>query len=299
MTTLCEDRILPFQLEGNAVRGRLVRLGPSIDTILHQHNYPPVVGNLLAEATAMAAALGTSLKFDGIFTLQARGEGPVSMIVADVTSDGAIRACAQYDEAALATAKPEESLLGHGTVVFTVDHNLSKERYQGVVALEGNSLTQAFQTYFRQSEQIPTGLMSVARRDEAGHWSAACLMMQRMPHEGGVDAPTDTSQEEDWHRAMMLMQTCTAEELTDAGLPSEQLLYRLFHQEGVRAYDPLDVRHECRCSRERIAALLAGMPKEDVDHMIVDGKATVTCQFCSKSYVFDQEALALLPKAQG
>lgn len=291
MTLLVQDRILPFQLEGNAVRGRLVRLGTSINVILKQHDYPASVGHLLAETTAMAAALGTSLKFDGIFTLQARGDGAVSMLVADVTSDGALRACAQYDAQRL---QGEGALLGKGTVVFTVDHNLSKERYQGVVALEGDSLTEAFQTYFRQSEQIPTGILAAASRDEAGQWSAACLLLQRMPHEGGVDAPTDTAQEEDWHRAMMLMQTCTEKELLDASLPPEELLFRLFHQEGVRAFEALEVRHECRCSRERIAALLAGMPKEDVAHMVVDGHASVTCQFCSKSYVFTADEVAVL-----
>ena len=119
-------------------------------------------------------------------------------------------------------------------------------------------------------------------------------MVQRMPREGGVDAPTDTSQEDDWQRAMMLMQTCTPAELTDGSLASEDLLYRLFHQEGVHVFDALDVRHECRCSQDRIATLLSGMPPEDVQHMLVDGRATVTCQFCGKAYVFTEDEIAKL-----
>lgn len=291
--SLSIDCILPFQLENNGVRGRLVRLGQTIDTLLGLHQYPPAVAHLLAETTALAAALGTSLKFDGIFTVQVSNDGPVNLLVADVTSDGAVRACARFDEARLA-AMPEATL-GKGTVVLTVDHNLSKDRYQGVVALEeGESLSQAFQTYFRQSEQIPTALMAVAERDASGRWSAACLMMQRMPGEGGINLPDDTSQEEDWHRAMMLMRTCTPVELLDGTLPAQDLLFRLFHEEGVRVFDTVPVRHECRCSRERIATLLSGMPPEDVQEMIVDDAATVTCQFCSQSYSFTRAEVEAL-----
>lgn len=286
------DRLIPFQIESSLLRGRIVRLDASINTILHQHDYPEAVAVLLAEAAAMAAVLATALKFDGIFTVQAKSEGPVTLLVADVTSDGAVRAYAQYDAAALASHKG--ALLGAGQLVFTVDQIASDERYQGIVALEGDNLTAAFQTYFRQSEQIPTGLLAAAARDAAGHWHAGCLMLQRMPAEGGIEAPTDSASPDDWQTAMALMQTCTPEELTNPALDLEDLLFRLFHEEGVRIFDARRLRHECRCSRERIATLLQGMPKEDVEHIVVDDVARVTCQFCSKTYEFTGQDIAVL-----
>lgn len=296
-----EDLVLPFQLETSAIRGRLVRLDSSIDTILRQHDYPEPVARLLAETAAVAAALGSSLKLDGVFTLQSKSDGPVGLVVADVTSDGAVRAYSQFAPETIAQDASAKALLGKGYLVFTVDQNLGGERYQGVVQLEGESLTEAFQTYFRQSEQIPTGLMAAARRDEKGQWHAACLMLQRMPREGGENAPADTSIEDDWLRTMALMQTCTPAELTDPALGPETLLFRLFHEEGVRVYDAKSLRHECRCSRERIGSLLSTMSEDDVQHMVQDdGQITVNCQFCARSYAFDlQQIEALRAQATG
>lgn len=293
MTLPAPDRILPFQLESLAARGRFVRLGQTLQTILTQHAYPPAVCHLLAEACAMAAALGTTLKFDGIFTLQVRTDGPIGLLVADVTSAGGMRAYAQYDAERLQAG--EAAVLGKGTVVMTVDHNLGQDRYQGVVALEDGDLGKAFQTYFRQSEQIPTGLMAAAQREASGLWSAACLLVQRMPSEGGSVA-TET-QEEDWPRVMTLMQTCTAGELLDTSLSEEDLLYRLFHEEGVRVFDEQTLHHVCRCSRERIEALLSGLPEADIKDMIENGKIVVTCQFCGKSQSFTQEEAFALREA--
>jgi len=270
-----------------------VRLSTSIDTILRQHDYPVAVCQLLAEATAMTAALGTALKFDGVFTLQTRTDGPVQRLVVDVTSDGAVRACAQYEKDKIAQAGVT-GLLGTGQLVFTVDQRASTERYQGVVQLDGEGLAAAFQLYFKQSEQIPTGLITAAYQDDTGVWQAACLMIQRMPQEGGLhrDVPDDTSVEDDWHRVMTLMQTCTQSELVDPSLPPEDLLFRLFHEEGVRVYDVLPLRHECRCSSDKIKDILKGMPATEIDAMVQDdGKITVTCQFCNQGYAFDPAAL--------
>ncbi len=282
-----EDIILPFQLEGSVLRGRLVRLGPAIDAMIGRHAYPPSVARLLAETVAVTAALASALKLDGVFTLQAKSDGPVSMLVADATGDGALRACAQFDAERLA----ETPLLGAGTLVFTVDQSASHERYQGIVKLEGESLAEALQTYFRRSEQIPTGLMVAARQDAAGAWRAGCLMIQRMPREGGHAPLADTSVEDDWLRCMALMQSCTPEELTDKALLPEGLLYRLFHEEGVRVYDKKNLRDECRCSRERLQGILSQMPAGEVRSMAKDGKIEAACQFCGRTYVFSEEEI--------
>ena len=288
------DSLLPFQLEKSVIRGRVVRLSKALDGIFERHNYPDSVASILAEAVTMAAALGSALKFDGVFTIQTQTDGPVSRLVVDVTSDGAIRACATYDKASLGNLEGS-ALLGQGHLIFTVDQKIEKERYQGVVALEGEDLSEAFQLYFKKSEQIPTGLMSAVKKDENGHWQAACLMVQRMPRYGGeeVEAPQeDTAMEDDWLRVMSLMQTCTDHELLDPALPLDDLLFRLFHEETVRIYDLIAFRDECRCSRDKIGGFLQSMSVQDKKDMVDDaGQVVVTCQFCSSVYNFDPDSI--------
>ena len=288
------DSVLPLQLEKSSFRGRLVRLGPVLDTIINQHAHPMPVARLLGETTVIAAALGTSLKFDGVFTLQVKSEGVVRMLVADVTSDGSVRAYAQYD--ATRVAEEGGALLGEGYLAFTVDQAETDERYQGIVKLQGDSLAEAVQHYFRQSEQIPTGIMAAVRQDAKGHWHGGGLMLQRMPREGGLVA-ADTSVEDDWHRAMILMQSCTLEELTDPALEGETLLYRLFHEDGVRVFEAKALRHQCRCSRERVAGILGSLPRGEIEELAVDGIVSVTCEFCNSRYDFDEPQIAALHEA--
>ena len=287
--------MLPFQLEKSSFRGRNVRLGAVLDTIINQHAYPAPVGRLLGETMVIAAMLGTSLKFDGVFTLQVKSDGIVRLLVADVTSEGNVRAYAQYD-----AARVEEGgvLLGEGYLAFTVDQAETDEHYQGIVKLEGDSLAEAVQHYFRQSEQIPTGILAAASQDAEGHWYGGGLMLQRMPREGGIVA-ADTSVEDDWHRAMILMQSCTVEELADPGLDGETLLYRLFHEEGVRVYEAKVLQHKCRCSRERVAAMLRSLPRQEIEALAVDGIVSVTCEFCSSKYDFDEPQSAALHEVDG
>ena len=277
--------VLPFQIEGNQLRGRLVRLSGTLDIILAQHNYPAAVGQLLAEAMVIAAALGNTLKYDGLFTLQVKSDGPVSLLVADVQSDGGIRAYARYDADRLAAANGK--LLGSGYLAFTVDQPLRADRYQGIVELQGDGLAVAVQHYFRQSEQIATGIMVAALQDATGHWHGGCLLLQQIPKEGGFRPANDTGREDDWHRAMLLMETCTPQELIDATLPAEDLLFRLFHEDGVRVYEPKEFRHECRCSEAKVVNVLRSLPPAEVEAMAVDGVVSVNCEFCNRSYLFD------------
>lgn len=291
-----DDLILPFQLESTHFRGRLSRLGPALDRILRQHAYPEPVAALLGEATAVASALAASLKYDGVFTLQAKGDGAVRMLVADVTNDGGLRAYAQYDADKLAACEiVGGALLGKGYLAFTCSLAETDDRYQGIVELQGEGIAAAVQHYFRQSEQIPTGVVSAVRRDAGGAWRGGCLLLQQMPREGGVATPTldvesNSPAAEDWTRTMMVMGTCTPEELTDAGLAPSELLLRLFHEEGVRVFDAHALRHQCRCSRERVAAMLTSLPQDEVERLAVDGKVEVTCEFCNVSYEFDEAA---------
>jgi molecular chaperone Hsp33 len=287
-----DDLVQPFRVDPFALRGRLVRLGPAIDRILSQHDYPEPVAVLLGEAITLAVLLAGALKYDGIFTLQTKGDGPVKILVADVSTAGAVRGYAQYDAERLgaaprAAATRVPDLLGAGHIAFTVDQGEHTDRYQGIVELSGETLADCAQHYFRQSEQLQAGLkLAVARVGAAGNWRAGGLMLQRVPPEGGYGAIADDV-EDGWRRAMVLMSSATPAELTDPLLPPRRLLYRLFHEDGVRVYDTHPLAARCRCSRKRIETILRAFPADEQAEMRKERVITVTCEFCNRRYDFD------------
>ena len=294
-----DDLVQPFRIDPFALRGRLVRLGPTIDRILSQHTYPEPVAAMLGEAITLAVVLAGALKYDGIFTLQTKGDGPIRLMVADVSTAGAVRGYAQYDaaklEAALsgvgAEAPSVPGLVGSGYIAFTVDQGEDTDRYQGIVELAGSTLAECAQHYFRQSEQIQAGIkLSVGRAGRGGTWRGGGLMLQRVPPEGGFGVIADDV-EDGWRRAMVLMSSATAEELVDPDLPPHGLLFRLFHEQGVRVYETHPLEARCRCSRERIEGILRLFPTAELEDMQKDGVTTVTCQFCNQSYLFDEADL--------
>jgi molecular chaperone Hsp33 len=297
-----DDLVQPFRIDPFALRGRLVRLGPTIDRILSQHDYPEPVAAILGEAIALAVVLAGMLKYDGIFTLQTKSDGPVRLIVADVSTEGAVRGYAQYDrdrlpahnfaDAEITPSVPE--LIGSGYIAFTVDQGEHTERYQGIVDIVGATLAECAQHYFRQSEQIQAGIkLSVARSGQGGAWRAGGLMLQRVPPEGGYHVIADDV-EDGWRRAMVLMSSATPAELVDPDLPPRRLLFRLFHEEGVRVFRTQPVEARCRCSRERIRRILRSFPKDDIDELRQDPVTTVTCEFCNTCYEFTADDLAPL-----
>jgi molecular chaperone Hsp33 len=294
-----DDLVQPFRIDPSALRGRLVRLGPTIDRILSQHAYPEPVAAMLGEAITLAVVLAGALKYDGIFTLQTKGDGPIRLMVADVSTAGAVRGYAQYDAAKLETALSGVSagtpsvpgLVGSGYIAFTVDQGEDTDRYQGIVELAGSTLAECAQHYFRQSEQIQAGIkLSVGRAGRGGTWRGGGLMLQRVPPEGGFGVIADDV-EDGWRRAMVLMSSATAEELVDPDLPPHGLLFRLFHEQGVRVYRTHPLEARCRCSRERIEGILRLFPTAELEDMRKEGVTTVTCQFCNQSYVFDEADL--------
>lgn len=298
-----DDLIQPFQIEGRAVRGRLVRLGPLVDEILHRHAYPDPVAALLAEMVALAAVLSAALKFEGVFSLQTKGDGAIRLMVADVTSAGDVRGYAQFDDEQLAAASadpatasaPVPHLLGSGYLAFTVDQGPHTERYQGIVELSGGTLVDCVHHYFRQSEQLQADIKLAvgreARTDGGGlGWRAGALMVQRMPP-AGAPATVAEEAEEDWRRALALTASSTPGELLDPALAPNDLLYRLFHEDGVRVFAPGTLRAACRCSRERVERVLRSMPRGEIETLKVDGAVVVTCEFCNDSYRFSDEDL--------
>ena len=294
-----DDLVQPFRIDPFALRGRLVRLGPTIDHILSQHDYPEPVAAMLGEAITLAVVLAGALKYDGIFTLQTKGDGPIRLMVADVSTAGAVRGYAQYDDtklaAALAAARgpsaPVPRLVGSGYIAFTVDQGEDTERYQGIVELAGATLAECAQHYFRQSEQVQAGIkLSVGRAGHDGSWRAGGLMIQRVPPEGGYDVIPDSA-EDGWRRAMVLMSSATSEELVDPELSPHRLLFRLFHEDGVRVYGTQPVEARCRCSRQRVEGILAAFPADEIADMKKERVVTVTCEFCNTRYVFDEADL--------
>ncbi len=292
-TTDTGDAIRPFRIEGLPVRGRLVHLDRTASEILAKHNYPEPVSGLLAEALALSALLGGALKYDGVFSLETRGDGPVRFIVADMTSEGAMRGFAQHDPDRLLRL-PEGGrggslprLFGAGYLAFTVDQGPETERYQGIVDLEGETLADCAHAYFRRSEQIPTGIKLAA--GQAGpEWRVAGLMIQWLPREGGTAPhPAAEADAEAWRRVMALMGSVKPGEMLDPALSAESLLYRLFHEDGVWLYRAHPVAFGCRCSRARAANMLSRLPREELAELAVAGRLEVTCQFCNGLEIFD------------
>jgi molecular chaperone Hsp33 len=298
--SLIADNLLrPFQLERSALRGRVVRLGALVDRVLTRHDYPEPVGRMLGELFVLAATLAGGLKFNGTFSLQIQSDGPVSLMLADCTNEGAMRGYARYDEARLARTSGTDvhALFGHGRLAFTVDQNQLGQAYQGIVELSGPTLTDCMQAYFRQSEQLKTGLKIAVDRiaDVDGtRWRAGGIMIQRLADEAR-DESSEEQALEDWRRTMLLLGTATAAELVDPHLAPERLLLHLFHEEGVRVFTPHGLRFGCRCSRERVETMLRRFPEHELDDMRDDvGDVVVTCQFCNIDFRFDDAQLARL-----
>jgi molecular chaperone Hsp33 len=317
--TPAEDAILPFEVASLDLRGRVVRLGPALDQVLAGHDYPLPVAKLLGEAIVLTVLLGSSLKFEGRFILQTQTDGPVRMLVVDFISPGRVRACARFDrervEAAVAaqTASAGE-LLGHGHLAMTIDQGTDMSRYQGLVSLAGGDLEDAAHEYFLRSEQIPTRVrLAVAEEFSAAagsgprhRWRAGGMLLQFLPKKvermrgpdlDPGDAPEGTlphvvAEDDAWVTGQALIATVEDLELIDPELSSERLLYRLFHEHGVRVFRSTSVEAKCSCSRENVASMLKSFSQDDRDHMVENGVISVTCEFCSSHYVFEPAEVA-------
>lgn len=301
--SLHDDLSLPFQIEQCDTRGRLVRLGPAIDRILTRHAYPEPVAHLLAEALVLVATMATALKFDGVFSLQAKGDGPISTLVADCRTPGHLRGYASFDAERLeglelgpgGTASLVPLLLGKGYLAFTIDpQSEDMERYQGIVDLAGNSLADAAHAYFAQSDQLNAKVvLSAAHRKAVNgkrYWRAGGILLQQLPLQ-----PGGLSIEERgfaWEKVTALLGTTKPDELTDPGLGHNDLLFRLFHEDGVRVFDLQPLEDHCTCSADKVRGILSTFSAEEVADMATpDGQITVTCQFCSAAYDFPAESV--------
>ncbi len=291
-----DDLVAAFQIEGQPVRGRLARLGPAVDEILRAHDYPEPVANLLGEACALAALVGSNLKFEGRLIVQAQGDGPVRYVVADYDTSGGLRGYCRFDpervaEVSAGFARPgARTLLGESVFIMTIDQGADMERYQGVTQVEGETLALCAEQYFAQSEQTPTRVRLAVGQADVGlgpTWRAGGVLVQRI---AGDDARG--SSEEAWTRTEALMLTLGEDELIDPSLSSNDLLFRLFHEDGVRVFGSTPLRAFCRCNEERIVSVLSSFSADERADMVEpDGAIHVTCEYCSKVYSVAPESL--------
>ena len=293
---LNEDVALGVTVPSRHARGRAARIGPVLDTILANHGYPPIIEQLLAEALILTALLGSLLKDPtGQLTIQAQTEnGIVDLLVCDYMG-GELRGYVRHDAERLAEAGPHPtlfSLFGKGYLAITFDQPATDERYQGIVPLEGESLAEAAQSYFSQSEQIPSIVRLAVNKDEQG-WVAGGLMFQHLPEgEEGRDRLHTRLDHPEWPHVATMVGSVKDEELTDRNLPLDDLIWRLLHEEDeVRTLDPVMLSKGCRCSPDYIASVIARFPPEERAEMIGDdGMIRVDCAFCATSFPIAAEA---------
>ncbi|CBI75800.1 Heat shock protein hsp33 homolog [Bartonella clarridgeiae 73] len=310
-----DDTVVPFQVEELDIRGRAVKLGESLNSILTRHQYPDPVSHLLAEALVVTVLLGTSLKFEGKFILQTHSDGPVNMLVCDFVPPSNLRGYARFDKERLkqATANDQTSseiLLGKGTLAFTIDQGPYTQRYQGIVALDGSNFQEVSRTYFNQSEQIPTDLRlavsMLINLDQKGKiqksWRAGGFLTQLLPQASPDHVPYQTNTksektktciqlENQWQEVKALTATIDSTELTDPQVSTERLLFRLFHEKDVKVFQTSSIIDQCSCSRKKIKQILKNFSVEERTQTIENQQTSVTCEFCSTIYHFKPEEL--------
>jgi len=311
-----DDLVLPFQVEALDVRGRVARMGPALDEILRKHDYPPAVSRLLGEAVILNVLFATALKIEGRVVLQMQSNGPVSLLVTDFTTPDGLRGYARYDADAIA-ALPEghtlPDIVGEGSMALTIDPRANVRRYQGIVALDGESLEDVAHAYFTKSEQIPTmvrlAVAETLERRPGGEprraWRGGGVTVQFVPEASDRivirdidpgDAPEGAERDERkdddaWVEASARAQSALDHELVDPDISAERLLLRLFHQRDVRVFDAFTLSADCNCSTDRVRLLLRQFGNGDRSDMVEDGVIKVTCEFCNTLYRFDPDTL--------
>jgi len=311
-----DAQILPFYLADGSddvalIRGRIASVGGPASTILERHNYPSLVANLQAEALALTACLSSTLKFDGVFTLQAKGDGLVRTLFADITEAGHLRGyCAMEDnpsglQGATLAHDPSGAvrlgpLLGGGYIAFTVDEGSTNGRYQGIVELDERYLSDAAMRWYENSEQLDTVVICAAGQGRNG-WQAVALMLQRIAAEGGSDAgrvlpksgvDARAASDDAWHTAKTLLGSITRDELLDPALTPENIIFRLFNSMAPHSAPARPVVDHCRCNVDKVEAMLAQLEPDQIDDLADDnGNLTVTCEFCKTDRAYHRDAI--------
>ncbi len=285
-----ENVVLPFMLETSGIRGRFVRLNEEIHTILSNHKYPELTSKLLGELLVLVAMIGSMLKLKGIISIQVQGDGAIGFISADYTDKGHLRGYAHMNnKKSVMQAQKENNtditrLFGKGYVVITIE-STDEKPYQAIVPLEGKSLTDCITGYFAQSDQMEVSIATAINKINK-KWHAGGILLQKVASEGGINKKDARKIEDNWNTAKILLISATEKELIDKKIPPATILYRLFHEDGVRVFEPQKLQALCRCSRERMASALKTLSADDIEYMKIDGVITVKCHFCTRDEVF-------------
>ena len=294
---LLEDTCLPFQIEGQDIKGRIVRLGHSVNEILSSHNYPNHISKLMGEVLAFTALIGSLMKYDGILTTQMKGDGPFRVLISDFhkenkTLNGNIRGYASFDDI-MKEGDSLQNMFGEDAyLAITIDQGSFMERYQGIVKLEGDTITHAAEEYFRSSEQLPTKIVLACDQDEYGVWQACAIMIQHYARSAeGEYVRDETKTKEDWNNSSILLSTIKKVELLDKKLSLQNLLIRLYHEAGLRVFDHTEVSANCRCSEDKIRTVLSSLNLKELKDVSEDGTVTVTCDFCKIDHKFELSKL--------
>jgi len=283
------DQLHRFIFENTSIRGEYVHLDSTFQAALSRHDYPPVVANILGQAMAATVLLGATVKFEGSLILQVQGNGPMSLLVVQLSSDGSLRGLANWNDETLPDSDHLVTLFGEGRLVITIEASLGNnnpkkqrdkgERYQGIVDLGAGNIGEALEGYFKQSEQLRTRLWLTVNESRA-----AGLLIQAMP--SNQSATVENNDEENWKRIDILSSTITNEEMM--GLPFREIIHRLYNEEDVRIFDPEIVRFRCTCSRARIKDMLRSLGEDEVKQILLETqKVEVDCEYCKQHYSFD------------
>lgn len=292
------DSCLPFQIEGQDIKGRVVRLGRSVNEILTKHDYPDHIAKLMGQNLAFTAMIGSLMKYDGILTTQLKGDGPFRVLVSDFykaaenNNIGDIRGYASFEDDIIEGDTLSEMFGDNGYMAITIDQGKFMERYQGIVKLEGENLTDAAEEYFRSSEQLPTKVMLSCEKDDNGIWHAGAIMIQHYARNTEDELGRDEDETEDhWNTASVMLGSLKEEELLDPNLSLQNLLIRLYHESGVRIFEDTNIKAGCRCSEEKIRTALASMDLAELQEVAEEGVINVTCDFCTTTHKFELNKL--------
>ena len=283
------NHVIPFQLSNNAIRGNIVRLQTVVSEIVKRHEYPANIESLFADTLSITACLGSRMKHEGVFTIQAKGSGDVSTLFSDITSDGFLRGYISLTSGFSNAEGNLKSLMGSGHVSFTLDQGKHTKRYQGIVSLEEPSMSKITELYFNNSEQLETKFLTfnyfdIEKNNRKNLFSAGLIMLQKMPVKNSFD---EESNEKIWQNSLNFLSTLGKEEFLSINLTSEEILYRLFNELEITVYDKIIIKDQCRCSDEKIKFAIENLSKIELREIADEnGNVKVVCEFCKKERIF-------------
>ncbi len=283
------NHVIPFQLGNNSIRGNIVRLQTVVSEIVKRHQYPTNVESLFADTLTITACLGSRMKHNGVFTIQAKGTGDVHTLFSDITSDGFLRGYVGLNARFKSVESNLNSLMGSGHVSFTLDQGKYSKRYQGIVSLEKQNMSKITELYFNNSEQLETKFLTFNYYDinisnRKNLFSAGLIMLQKLPVKSSFDKE---SNEEIWQNSLNFLSTLGKEEFLSTNLKSEEILYRLFNELEITVYEEIIIRDQCRCSEEKIKFVVKNLSKRELKEIAdKNGNVKVICEFCKTERIF-------------